>query len=103
MHENLFDLSGRITLVTGAARGLGKAAALGLAAFGADVAAVDLDRQRCTATVEAIAALGRRAAAYGCAWRWTTRRGTPSWPPRAAWAVFPASLWGAPSDRPSTC
>jgi NAD(P)-dependent dehydrogenase (short-subunit alcohol dehydrogenase family) len=45
---------------------LGKAAAVGLAAFGADVAAVDLDCQRCSATIDAIAALGRRAVAYGC-------------------------------------
>lgn len=66
MHENLFDLSGKVALVTGAARGLGKAAAVGLAAFGADVAAVDLDCQRCAATLDAIAALGHRAVAYGC-------------------------------------
>jgi NAD(P)-dependent dehydrogenase (short-subunit alcohol dehydrogenase family) len=66
MHEHLFDLSGKVALVTGAARGLGSAAAVGLAAFGADVAAVDLDRERCAATIDAIAALRRRANAYGC-------------------------------------
>ncbi len=66
MHEHLFDLSGKVALVTGAARGLGSAAAVGLAAFGADVAAVDLDRERCAATIDAIAALRRRTNAYGC-------------------------------------
>ena len=53
-------------VVTGAARGLGKAAAVGLAVYGSDVAAIDVDYDRCTATVSEIAGLGRRAIAYGC-------------------------------------
>ena len=44
-------------MVTGAARGLGRAAAVGLAAHGADVALIDLDRQRCADTVGEIMAL----------------------------------------------
>ena len=43
MPADLFDLSGRTALVTGAARGLGRAIALGLARHGADLAAVDRD------------------------------------------------------------
>jgi NAD(P)-dependent dehydrogenase (short-subunit alcohol dehydrogenase family) len=66
MMNNLFDLTGKVALVTGAARGLGRAAAVGFGTFGADVAAIDLDAERCRATVEEIAALGRRAVAYGC-------------------------------------
>jgi 2-dehydro-3-deoxy-D-gluconate 5-dehydrogenase len=66
MYDDLFNLSGKVALVTGAARGLGKAAAVGLTAFGADVALVDLDRERCSATIDAIAVLGRRTSAYGC-------------------------------------
>ena len=66
MNTNLFDLTGKISVVTGAARGLGRAAAVGLAAHGADVAAIDLDRERGGDTVGEIAALGRRAIAYGC-------------------------------------
>ena len=31
MNTNLFDLTGKISVVTGAARGLGRAAAVGLA------------------------------------------------------------------------
>jgi gluconate 5-dehydrogenase len=59
-------LSGKVAVVTGAGRGLGKAAAIGLAGFGADVAAIDLDAKNCRDTLAAIKAAGRKAAAYGC-------------------------------------
>lgn len=66
MNGQLFDLSGKTAIVTGAARGLGQAAAIGLATYGADVAAIDLDRDRCLSTIQEIQNLGRRAEAYGC-------------------------------------
>jgi NAD(P)-dependent dehydrogenase (short-subunit alcohol dehydrogenase family) len=66
MEQRLFDLTGKVGVVTGAARGLGRAAAIGLASHGADVAVLDLDRERCASTVDAIGELGRRAVAYGC-------------------------------------
>ena len=66
MNRQLFDLTGKTAVVTGAARGLGRAAAVGLAAYGADAAVIDLDRERCLATVKEIQDLGRRAEAYGC-------------------------------------
>jgi gluconate 5-dehydrogenase len=66
MNRSLFDLTGKISVVTGAARGLGRAAAVGLAGYGSDVAAIDLDAERCTATVSEITGLGRRALVYGC-------------------------------------
>jgi 2-dehydro-3-deoxy-D-gluconate 5-dehydrogenase len=66
MCRNIFDLQGKIGVVTGAARGLGRAAAVGLATYGADVAAIDLDCERGSDTVGEIIALGRRAIAYGC-------------------------------------
>jgi NAD(P)-dependent dehydrogenase (short-subunit alcohol dehydrogenase family) len=41
-YKNLFDLTGKQALVIGAASGIGKEAALGLAAFGATVACADI-------------------------------------------------------------
>jgi NAD(P)-dependent dehydrogenase (short-subunit alcohol dehydrogenase family) len=64
--RGVFDLSGKVALVTGAARGLGQAAAVGLAAFGADLAAVDLEASACVGTLEQARAAGRNAAAWGC-------------------------------------
>ena len=66
MKNDLFDLSGKTAVVTGAARGLGKAAAVGLAAFGADVAVIDLSVEDCRGTVCEIEALGRKCLACAC-------------------------------------
>lgn len=61
-----FDLTGRTALVTGAARGLGRSFAVGLAEAGADVVLVDLPgADGITETAAAIGALGRRTWTYG--------------------------------------
>ena len=55
----LFDLSGRVAIVTGANTGIGQAIALALAGAGADIAAVG--RTPATETVAKVEAIGRRA------------------------------------------
>ena len=66
LDRGLFNLEDKVAVVTGAARGLGRAAAVGLAAWGADVAAIDLEAGRCEETCHESTALSRRARAYGC-------------------------------------
>ena len=56
-----FDLTGQVALVTGAARGLGRAIALGLAEAGADVALGLRSPDSAGELVAQISALGRRA------------------------------------------
>ncbi len=57
---NLFDLSGKIALVTGASRGLGRHFALALARAGADVAITSRTLASLDDTVREILATGRR-------------------------------------------
>ena len=61
MGKNPFDLTGKIAVVTGAGRGIGRACALALAQAGADVALVARSRKELDAVAEEISGLGRTA------------------------------------------
>jgi len=58
---NMFDLSGKVAVVTGANKGLGRGIAVGLAKAGADIVAVH--RSDVSSAKQEIEALGRRFAA----------------------------------------
>lgn len=58
MQQNLFDLDGRIALITGAGRGLGLGIAKGIAAHGATVVLNDIDKARLDKAVGEINAAG---------------------------------------------
>jgi gluconate 5-dehydrogenase len=64
--QQLFDLSGRIAMVTGGNSGIGRTIALTLAEAGADVALCARDEARLEAVADELRALGRRAAPVAC-------------------------------------
>jgi NAD(P)-dependent dehydrogenase (short-subunit alcohol dehydrogenase family) len=66
MSHPIFDLTGRVALVTGAAQGMGRAMAIGFAESGADLLVCDLNGEGVAATADEICRLGRRAIPLEC-------------------------------------
>lgn len=64
--SNLFDLTGKVAIVTGGANGIGKATAMILAKAGAHIAIGDFNLDDARATAEEIQALGVKAIAVSC-------------------------------------
>jgi NAD(P)-dependent dehydrogenase (short-subunit alcohol dehydrogenase family) len=63
--NSIFDLTGKVAVVSGAAQGLGRATALALAESGADVTLVDRNVDGAAATAEQIRSLGRKVLVVG--------------------------------------
>lgn len=63
---DLFDLSGKVALITGGSRGLGLQMALAFADHGADVAIISRKLDMCEAAAREVEARGRRAFPYAC-------------------------------------
>jgi NAD(P)-dependent dehydrogenase (short-subunit alcohol dehydrogenase family) len=60
------DATGKVVVVTGASKGLGRAMALGFAEAGADVVVSSRRVDACEVVAEEVRGLGRRALAVGC-------------------------------------
>jgi NAD(P)-dependent dehydrogenase (short-subunit alcohol dehydrogenase family) len=62
----MFDLTGKVALITGSSRGIGKAIALQMARQGARVVVSSRKAEACVAVAEEIKAAGGEALAHGC-------------------------------------
>ena len=60
----MFKLDGKVALITGSRRGMGKAHALVLAAQGAKIIVTDIDQKECLSVVEEIIQKGGQAACF---------------------------------------
>ncbi len=63
--DDLFNFEGKVALVTGGSRGLGREMALALAKRGADVVITSRKAEAGEEVAEEIKALGRKAIAHG--------------------------------------
>jgi len=64
--DGLFELSGRVAIVTGGSRGIGRAISIGFANAGADLVITARSESACQETISEIEKLGRRAVAVSC-------------------------------------
>lgn len=64
--KDLFNLKGKVAVVTGASSGLGRSAALAYAEYGADVAVLGIDTDKLYGVKEEIEKKGRKSIAIKC-------------------------------------
>jgi len=64
--KKMFDLSGKVAIVTGGAGAMGEAIAQGLAAYGADIVVTGRTLKTLDQAVKVVEALGRKALAVPC-------------------------------------
>jgi NAD(P)-dependent dehydrogenase (short-subunit alcohol dehydrogenase family) len=64
--DNPFDLAGRVALITGGTRGLGRSIIRTLAGAGADIVVASRKQDACDEAADEVRALGRRALARAC-------------------------------------
>jgi len=64
--QDIFDLTGKVALVTGCNKGIGQGIAIGLAEAGADIVAVSSSMLKDNSTKKMVEELGRTFTAYSC-------------------------------------
>jgi len=64
--QDIFDLTGKVALVTGCNKGIGQGIAIGLAEAGADIVAVSSSMLKDNSTKKMVEQLGRTFTAYSC-------------------------------------
>ena len=64
--KKLFDLTGRVAIVTGGSIGLGRQMAEGLAEMGANLVLCARKKERCEQAAEELKQLGVKTLALGC-------------------------------------
>ena len=64
--DGLFDLGGKVALITGGSRGLGRAMALAFARHGASIVVASRKLDKCQEVAEEVRALGPEALPYAC-------------------------------------
>ena len=64
--ENMFDLTGRVAIVTGGSVGLGRQMAEGLAQMGANLVLCARKKERCVQAAEELQRLGVQVLALAC-------------------------------------
>ncbi|HEX4627610.1 MAG TPA: SDR family NAD(P)-dependent oxidoreductase, partial [Gemmatimonadales bacterium] len=64
--KNLFDLSGKVAIITGSSKGIGRAIAEAMAAFGAKVVVSSRKREACEEVKAAIVKAGGDACVIPC-------------------------------------